>query len=122
MSLFRILGILALGTLPTGCMSLVGLFGEGMWNQPYCGVVGDVVLMRRYGGGAHVLIADVPFSAVMDTALLPMTIPAYFISPPRPIDWTTREEALREHKSSASQETGMPDPADPATSADGLRG
>ena len=42
------------------------------------------------------LVVDVPFSAVMDTVLLPITVPGYFISPPEPLDWTTREEAWPE--------------------------
>src|SRR5688572_25564212 len=98
MSPVKILGLIILGASPTGCMSLVGTFGEGGWNRPYCGVLGDVVLMRRYRGGAYILLADVPFSAVMDTALLPITIPGYFIKTPEPMDWTTREEAWREHQ------------------------
>ena len=78
-------------------MSLYGTF-SGELNRPYCGVQVDIVLMRRYRGGAYTLALDVPFSAVMDTALLPITVPGYFIFPPEPLDWTTREQAFPEEQ------------------------
>ena len=70
------------------------------------------MLMRRYRGGAYILGVDIPFSAVLDTVLLPITVPGYLLFPPESLDWTTREEALGER--GTSPENGKRSADEPA--------
>jgi uncharacterized protein YceK len=68
-----VLGVLTLAS--SGCASVIGTVIK---PEPYIGTRFDVSELGKnpgLGGGA-LLVTDLPFSFVMDTILLPVTIPS----------------------------------------------
>jgi uncharacterized protein YceK len=64
----------------TGCMSLGGTFADDRCNKIYAGTSIDIDYLVNNSGGHGItnvpfIIIDLPFSLVMDTLLLPYTIP-----------------------------------------------
>ena len=51
-----------------GCVSVVGRATGNTWGSPYAGTY----LALTCAGVEPILLADVPFDAVLDTALLPV--------------------------------------------------
>lgn len=61
--------VVALASLPTGCTTSAARI-DGGWGEPY---VGTRVALG-YCGALPILLADIPFDAVADTALLPIDL------------------------------------------------
>ena len=53
--------------LLSGCVSSVAHFGANCWGEPYVGAR----LAYYHAASAPLLLLDLPFDAVLDTALLP---------------------------------------------------
>ena len=64
----KLLAVLSVALL-SGCISTVARV-EGCWGEPYIGTQ----LAFGYSGELPILWADLPFDAVLDTALLPVDL------------------------------------------------